>query len=115
MEVHRQQCQRCQSVTVHDVLVREAGQPQTVYVICAQCHSLVARYRLSGYYHHGKGASSFYRWRGPREGDSGREMLGEYEKARDDALSGYARVLTALADQNKPLGPSGFPLPDPAP
>ena len=109
MEVHRQHCQRCQSVDVHDVLVREPGEPQTVYVICADCHSLVARYRLADYYHHGKGAESFLRSRGGRSMESGRELLNDFEGARDEALAGYARVLTALADQHKPLDASGFP------
>ncbi|MEQ8769117.1 MAG: hypothetical protein RIB60_01255 [Phycisphaerales bacterium] len=109
MEVHRQQCQSCLSYKVHDVLVREAGQPQTVYVICANCHELVARYRLQNYYHHGKGAESFMRSREGKGADSARELLEEFDRTKHDAHDGYARVLKILAEQHKALDASGYP------
>ncbi|MEZ6317149.1 MAG: hypothetical protein R3B49_00145 [Phycisphaerales bacterium] len=109
MEVHRQQCQACGSFSLYDVLVREAGQPQTVFVICAACHDLVARYRLQGYYHHGKGADSFIRSREGKMAESGRELLEEFDTVRVDALRGFKRVLGQLADLHKPLEPAGFP------
>jgi len=94
---------------LYDVLVREAGQPQTVFVICTECHSLVARYRLQGYYHHGKGADSFLRTRRGKMAESSRELLEEFDSVRVDALRGFKRVLALLADLRKPLEPEGFP------
>lgn len=109
MEVHRQQCQECGSFTQYDVLVRESGQPQTVFVVCASCHNLVARYRLQGYYHHGKGADSFIRSREGKMAESGRELLEEFDTVKLDALRGFKRMLELLAELKKPLDPAGFP------
>ncbi len=109
MEVHRQQCQKCRSFRVYDVLVRESGHPQTVFVICAECHGLVARYELQSYYHHGKGAESFIRSREGKHADSGRELLEDLSRTKQTALDGYARVLKILAEQHKVLDDSGYP------
>lgn len=114
MEVHRQQCQTCGSIRVHDILVRESGQPQTVFVVCAECHGLVARYRLQEYYHHGKGADSFIRSRQGKLADSGRELLDEYRRTQREVAEQHARVLAVLAEQHKPLDPAGYPTPDDA-
>ena len=59
MEVHRQQCQHCGTFDARNILVRETGLPMTIYVRCTQCGELVARYKLSEYYHHGMGVESY--------------------------------------------------------
>jgi len=109
VEVHRQQCQKCESFRTHNVLVRESGHPQTVFVVCAECHALVARYRLQNYYHHGKGAESFIRSRQGKGADSGRELLEDFARAKHDAHDQFARVLGILAEQHKTLDGSGYP------
>ena len=101
MEVHRQRCQACESIDVRDILVRRQGEPAAVYVRCSNCGKLVARYVLSGYYHHGKGAESFYRSVGTDTGDSGRASLNEFNRIQAEAISGYERALEALREEEK--------------
>lgn len=61
MELHIQKCQRCESRTLRNILVRD--EDQKVYVQCCDCKHLVARYVLSteGYFHSGKEFESFLR------------------------------------------------------
>lgn len=95
MELHRQTCQACGSREHQNLLCREPGHADVVYVRCARCGELVARYALSGYYHHGKGVESYLRSvQGPVE--SGRRILEEFEAARHEALEGFARALHEL-------------------
>ena len=97
MEVHSQKCQACQSQKLSNLLVREPGQSQTVYVRCAECGELVARYRLREYYHHGKGIESWLRSRDPAASESGRDVHGEFERVQQDALQGFVAALAVLA------------------
>ncbi|MGB0679925.1 MAG: hypothetical protein ACPGUV_09720 [Polyangiales bacterium] len=101
MEVHRQRCQACQSIDLRNIIAREAGSPDTIYVRCARCQALVARYRLSGYYHHGKGLDSFLRSQGSRSRESGRGLLKDFERAREESLQGYDEVLHVLTDTQR--------------
>jgi RNase P subunit RPR2 len=55
MELHRQQCQKCKSFNMRNILVRNPGEQQMVYVRCVDCHEFVALYKLRDYYHHEKG------------------------------------------------------------
>ncbi len=103
MEVHRQTCQNCQSRKVQDILVREAGEPAVVYVRCAQCGELVARYVLSDYYHHGKDLDSYLRSQAAQSSESGRDMLEGFRKTQTEALEGYLRALDYIRDSGKDL------------
>tara|TARA_R110002096_G_scaffold91625_23_gene207400 strand:+ start:14673 stop:14987 length:315 start_codon:yes stop_codon:yes gene_type:complete len=103
MEIHRQRCQNCDSLEVQNLLTREQGEPDTVYVRCAQCGELVARYRLRAYYHHGKGIDSFLRTQGGSSLESGREALADFERAKSDALKGFQKVMEQLESEGKPL------------
>ena len=103
MEVHRQRCQACNSIEVKNILAREATVPTVIYVRCARCDALVARYELSDYYHHGKGIDSFLRSRNEPSMESGRRVLKEFERARTRAEKGYERVLHELERQGKPV------------
>ena len=67
-----------------------------VFVRCAGCKELVARYRLQDYYHHGKGVDSFLRTRGVDASDSGRKFLEEFQKVQQEAEDGLANALEEL-------------------
>ncbi len=101
MEIHRQQCQQCASRDVRNILVREADAPMAIYVRCLRCGELVALYRLSEYYHHGKGIESFLRSLGSGAGESGRDYLDQCHRTQTEAVRGYEEVLRKLEEQGK--------------
>ena len=96
MQVVVQRCQDCGSQEVRNMLAREPGRAQMVYVHCAKCGALVARYRLRDYYHHGKGIESFLRSAGAVHGDSARDLLAEYEKIKGETLQGFEQTKELL-------------------
>ncbi len=101
MEIRRQRCQACGGYELHNILVREPRLRTAVYVRCAECRELVARYSLADYYHHGKGMDSFLRSRTASVAESGRDLLELFERAKQRAIEGYARVVEELARQGK--------------
>ncbi|MHC4102360.1 MAG: hypothetical protein ACYSW1_15950 [Planctomycetota bacterium] len=103
MDIHRQQCQACRSFDQRNILVRETGRPEAVYVRCLGCGRLVARYELSAYYHHGKGVESWLRSRGIASVESGRDTAAEFEEAQRTAVEGYEQVLAKLEEMGKPV------------
>lgn len=101
MEIHRQQCQHCGSRDVRNILVRETEAPTTAYVRCLGCKQLVARYRLSGYYHHGKGIESYLRsMAGADAGESGRDDLAEFQRIQAEAERGYEEAIRNLKEDS---------------
>lgn len=100
MDVKRQTCQACHSIDVRNIIVRN-GQEQVIYVRCAKCKALVARYELKDYYHHGKGVESFLRAHGATGGDSGRAWLDAFNKSQEKALTGYEEALHLLESAHK--------------
>ena len=96
MQVVVQKCQECGSQEVRNILVRKPGRAQLVYVACAGCGELVARYRLRDYYHHGKGIESFLRAAGAVHGDSARGLLGEFEQTKGEAVEEFEEVKRIL-------------------
>ena len=101
MEVHRQTCQACGSIEVRNILAREPEIRTVIYVRCANCGALVARYVLREYYHHGKGVDSYLRSAGSDVRESGRQVLSEFERVREEAVAGFEKVLTALSEEGK--------------
>ncbi len=101
MEVHRQRCQNCSSIDVHNLLVREVDRSQTVYVRCSQCEQLVARYVLADYYHHGRGIESYLRTRQSGFSESARDVAAELASVEQSALEGYERAVQYLRDRGK--------------
>lgn len=97
MEIHRQCCQTCGTPDVRNIVVREPGQPLTIFVQCAGCLQLVARYRLSDCYVHGQGLETWLRSLGPATAESGRDFHGEFERIRQDAVTGYQAALRELS------------------
>ncbi|MEM1023034.1 MAG: hypothetical protein AAGD10_09875 [Myxococcota bacterium] len=95
MRVNRQQCQACGSRELNNLLVREAGEDTVVLVRCARCASLVARYRLNDYYHHGKGFESWLEsYRGAHE--SGRDLAQRFEEIQQSAEAQFGAALDEL-------------------
>lgn len=101
MEVHRQRCQACNGLDMRNILVRQAGHPQVVYVRCLQCDTLVARYALREYYHHGKGFESWLHSYDGNPAESGRGMQGQFEATKKAAEEGYEAALKALEEDGK--------------
>ena len=63
MEIHVQQCQKCLSSNLKNIIYRESGEPDRIYVQCHDCQDFVASYVIAplGYFHNGKGYQSFLR------------------------------------------------------
>lgn len=101
MDLHRQRCQACQSLDLHCLLRRDEAHPLTVYVRCAKCDELVARYKVEEYYHHGKGIESWLKAMRPGALESGRNIRLDFEKARDESVAEYADVVEELGAQGK--------------
>lgn len=104
MEIHRQTCQKCNSRNLKNILVREVGGKDKVYVQCFKCKELVARYVLapSGYYHHHKGFDSYLR--GLRRGGfvmSGRNLNKEFSKTAEKCEQEFEKVLDKLHELKK--------------
>lgn len=103
MEIHRQQCQKCRSFELRNLLVRDRGRPQMVFVRCGGCGELVARYQLSAYYHHGKDFESYLRSQQWGAQESSRDMMDDYEQTQNEAVELYEQVLKWLAEQGKQI------------
>ena len=101
MELHRQQCQKCRSFNMRNILVRNPGEPQKVYVRCLDCRGFVALYTLSDYYHQGKGIESYLRSHGAGDVDSGRHMLADFKKVQETALEGFEKTIEQLEKEGK--------------
>jgi len=105
MEVIHQKCQECGSIDLGNILVRERGRATMVFVRCAKCGELVARYRLRDYYHHGKGIESYLRSMGSSASDSAREHLEEFQRAKEETEVAYQQALELLKEQDEAESP----------
>jgi hypothetical protein len=85
-----------------NILFREAGYPDKVFVQCLDCKSFVASYEIAplGYYHHGKGYESFLRGI-TRSGEftSGRNIKNIFVERRDQEIEKFNRVLELLREK----------------
>ena len=109
MNIHRQTCQGCGSHTVRNLLVREEGNDDEVYVQCDGCQKLVARYVIApqGYYHHGKDFESYLR--GLKRGgqfDSGKNMRDLCDQVREECIEKFREVLGEKKGDS-PSSPAG--------
>ena len=104
MKIHVQKCQNCGSKEHKNILARESGEPDRVYVQCQACQEFVASYVIAplGYYHHGKGYESFLRGV-TRSGEfmSGRRIKGLFLKRKVDELKAFQQILEKLKIQDK--------------
>jgi hypothetical protein len=108
MDVHVQRCQFCGSDKMKNILVRNPGDRDRVYVQCQDCESFVASYIIApmGYYHHGKGYESFLRSM-IRSGDmmSGRKLQHFFEERKTKDVEQFKKILEELKkkeDHTKP-------------
>jgi hypothetical protein len=87
-----------------NILFREAGYPDRVYVQCHDCGEFVASYEIAplGYFHHGKGYESFLRGI-TRSGEfsSGRNIKDIYLKRKENEIKNFARVVELLRVKNE--------------
>lgn len=99
MEVHIQKCQNCQSEKLKNILYRESGEPDRVFVECHDCRMFVASYVIApmGYFHNGKGFESFLRGVN-RSGEfmSGREVRKLFLERKDLELEAFEYVKEKL-------------------
>ncbi len=101
MELHRQQCQKCGSYNMRNLLVRKSGEPQRVYVRCIDCSEFVALYTLRDYYHHVKGIESYLKSRGASDADSGRNMLADFKRVQEISTKGFEKAIEQLKKEGK--------------
>jgi hypothetical protein len=91
-----------------NILVRNPGDPDKVFVQCGDCQEFVASYVIAplGYYHHGKGYESFLRSI-HRSGEfmSGRNVQRMYEERKEKDLAQFEKVLEALEKKDKNNAP----------
>lgn len=104
MEIHIQQCQNCKSNKLKNILFREPGESDKVYVQCQDCESFVASYVIQprGYYHHGKGYESFLRGIN-RSGEfmSGSRVKRLFLDHENGEIEGFNEVLKLLEKRDK--------------
>ena len=84
-----------------NILVRNPGEPQRVYVRCIDCLEFVALYTLSDYYHHGKEVESYLRSHGSSDADSGRLLLADFKKVQESSVEGFEKVIEQLKKEGK--------------
>ena len=104
MEIHIQKCQKCQSIQLKNILFREPGEPDKVYVQCHNCDEFVASYVISplGYYHHGKGYESFLRGVHRSGGFmSGRRIKRLFLERKEGELENFEEVLEILEEKDR--------------
>lgn len=101
MEIRHQTCLACHSKSLENIIVREAGRTQAIYVRCASCGKFVARYILKDYYHHGRTLDSLLQSTG-QSLESGREMLAEMQEREETAVAQFEKVIEALEHPEEP-------------
>lgn len=104
MELHIQQCQACESDKLKNILYRQPGKADMVYVQCHDCGSFVASYAIAprGYYHHGKGYESFLRGMS-RSGEfmSGARIKRLFKEHKEREVQTFERVLELLKERDQ--------------
>ena len=104
MKIHVQKCQNCQSTNLKNILYRESGEPDRVFVQCNDCQEFVASYVIAplGYYHHGKGYESFLRGVS-RSGEfmSGRRIKKLFLQRKEDEVKAFEIVLKSLKTRDE--------------
>ncbi|NND95379.1 MAG: hypothetical protein HKN45_10970 [Flavobacteriales bacterium] len=85
-----------------NIIYRESGEPDRIYVQCHACKEFVASYVIAplGYYHHGKSFESFLRGV-HRSGEfmSGRRVKQMYENRKNEEVSSFGQVIQALEEK----------------
>ena len=99
MEIHVQKCQKCDSTNLKNIIFRESGEPDRIYVQCHDCHDFVSSYVIAplGYYHNGKGFDSFLRGVN-RSGEfmSGRRIKTLFQDRKNGEQAAFDDVINKL-------------------
>lgn len=95
MEVRNQTCLACHSKTFENIIVRDAGRTQAIFVRCVDCGAFVARYILKDYYHHGRSLDSLLQSTA-QSAESGRELLSDFKEREETAVEQFEKVMNAL-------------------
>jgi hypothetical protein len=85
------------------IIRRSEARPPAIFVRCSECHSFVARYALSEYYHHGKGVDSWLHAYGAKAAESGRHLLQDFTSVKEEAVAEYEQVMAELERLGKDL------------
>lgn len=97
MEIKIQQCQKCGSRDLRNILVRDES--QKVFIQCRACEELVARYILAhgGYYHAGKDFESFLRSI-ERDGElsSARDLPADFDELKHNVYDEFEELRPKL-------------------
>jgi hypothetical protein len=102
MEVLIQKCQNCQSDNLKNILYRESGEPDRVFVECQDCNVFVASYVIAplGYFHNGKGFESFLRGVNRSGGFmSGRRVKNLFAERTDLEVKAFKEVTERLKEK----------------
>lgn len=99
MEIRHQTCLACHATTLENIIVRDAGKTESIYVRCTNCQEFVARYILKDYYHHGRTLDSLLQTTASNSADSGREILSTIKEREETAVAQFAKVLDALDEE----------------
>ncbi len=102
MDVLLQKCQNCQSEKLKNILYREAGEPDRVFVECHDCKTFVASYVIAplGYFHNGKGFESFLRGVNRSGGFmSGRRVKRLFAERKDMEIKAFKEVKEKLKEK----------------
>ncbi len=99
----REHCPYCDSVDMHNLVYMKTGQKVYVYVECADCKKLVARYTLKRYSSAAdyNAVLEYYRRRG--EMSSGRRILKEVNSHVDGMEEGWERVKELITQHEEDM------------
>jgi len=104
MEIHVQKCQNCGSNQLKNIIFREIGEQEKIYVQCHDCKEFVARYTIAplGYYHHKAGFESFLRsFNRSGEFISGRRVQNIFERRKIDEIERFDEVINFLKKRDE--------------
>lgn len=110
MELQIQSCPQCGSTQLKNILVREPGNMNKVYVLCASCEQPVSRYRLSGYHYLGNPEVSFFRSFGSSTIESGRAALSLAEDEQQAVHKEFQELVEKLTAPDPPGDSDEFPI-----
>lgn len=99
MEVQLLTCQECGSSNLRNILIREPGEKDKIFVQCQKCEAFVSRYKIAqgGYYHHGDTFESYLR--GVTRADevmSAKKIRRQYDQLKQKTLEKFKVVLIEL-------------------
>lgn len=90
--IKREKCPHCHSDKHHNYVVLEKNRRITVFVECAECHILVARYALEHYIDPNAPYESFLKQIRDNRTESARKMMNNIQFYRADLTEEFANI-----------------------